>query len=88
VKPNGLLIFTTNGRESMIVTGAKELDENGYWFIPSSEQVDLDGREYGSTVTAFEYAYRQIEMTPGVRLIRFDEAFWFNHQDLYVLRKL
>jgi SAM-dependent methyltransferase len=87
VKPGGLLIFTTNGRTSMSVVGATELNENGYWFVPQSEQVDLDGEEYGSTVTSFEYVYRQIVETSGVRLIKYDPAFWFTHQDLYVLRK-
>ncbi len=84
----GLLIFTTHGLASLPVCGSPALDGDGYWFIPSSEQKDLAGDEYGSTITTFPWVYRQLEKTIGVRLLRYQEAFWFGHQDLYVLRRV
>ena len=84
--PRGLLIFTTHGEASLEIIGKVEIDDEGFWFAPSSEQHDLKSEEYGSTLTTFDYVYKQIKRTRGVHLVSFDEAFWFGHQDAYVLR--
>jgi SAM-dependent methyltransferase len=84
--PGGLLIFTTHGVASLPHCGNPDLGDDGYWFAPVSEQKDLAGEEYGCAVTAFDWVNKQIGKTTGVRLIRFQEAFWFGHQDVYVLR--
>jgi SAM-dependent methyltransferase len=88
LKAGGLLIFTTHGQRSLEMQhSGQTLDEEGFSFAARSEQPDLDPAEYGCTFTSFEYVYRQIQETSGVRLLRFDEAFWFGHQDAYVLRR-
>ena len=87
VRPGGLLMFTTHGQTSMPLTGAKELDDDGFWFIPQSEQHDLKGAVYGSTVTSEAYVRRQIETIPEMKLKQFKPGFWFKHQDLYVLER-
>lgn len=88
VSPGGLLIFTTHGHLSLPMANNPELDEEGFWFQPSSEQGDLEGAEYGSTMTSTNYVTQQIQKTNSVRLIRFQEAFWYGHQDVFVLRRV
>ncbi len=87
VHKGGLLIFTTHGLASLPACGNPTVGEDGYWFIPSSEQKDMAGSEYGATLTTFDWVYRQLQKTAGVHLLRFQEAFWFGHQDVYVLRR-
>ncbi len=82
----GTLIFTTHGLVSAARLRVTELND-GFWFEPVSEQHDLDTSEYGTTVTSFEYVYRQIKTTGCLRLLQFREAFWWRHQDVFVTRK-
>ncbi len=63
------------------------LGESGFWFNPQSEQKDIDASEYGTTITSFDYVYTQINSIPDVRLIKFQEGFWWGHQDVYMLQK-
>jgi SAM-dependent methyltransferase len=87
LSPGGLLFFTTHGHASLPMANNPKLDSEGFWFMPSSEQKDLSGGEYGSTMTSFDYVYRQIQKTGGLRILRFEEAAWYGHQDLFVLRR-
>ncbi len=84
LEPQGLLIFTTHGQTSRSVMGNPDLDADGFWFTPSSEQADLSTAEYGNTITSFDYVYRHVTAT-ALALERFQTAGW-GHQDLYVLR--
>lgn len=86
IRPGGLLIFTTNGPSGVRLMNVK-LDETGFWFSRRSDQKDLDLEDYGTTISLFDYVYRRIQDVPGVRLIAFEEAFWWKHQDVYILRK-
>lgn len=83
--PTGLLIFTTHGRQSLRYMGVSELDPDGFWFAPFSEQKDLDTSEYGATATSFDFVYRQFADTE-LKLIRYQEA-GMGHQDVYALRR-
>jgi hypothetical protein len=84
----GLLVFTTHGAISWRrqLPGA-ELDEDGFWFSPVSEQQDLDVAEYGSTVTSQEYVHRQVRTRLGTDVLAWTEGIWWDHQDLYVVRR-
>ena len=87
LKPGGRLIFTTHG----LVSQAKHLrfatlDEEHFFFRPDSEQKDLDQAEYGLTVTRPDYVLKQIYTIPNATLVHFEEAFWWTHQDVYVVR--
>jgi hypothetical protein len=88
VKPGGLLIFTTHGETSHkkhmphIV-----VDDDGYGFIAESEQFDLSTSNYGHAVTYKNFTLEMINQLGGVNLVEFREAFWWTHQDTYVLRK-
>jgi SAM-dependent methyltransferase len=85
--PDGEIIFTTHGLRSVQFFPDCQLDADGFWFKPVSEQGDLSTSEYGSTVTTFDYVYRQISNIEGLNLVRFHEGLWWGHQDLYVARR-
>jgi hypothetical protein len=87
-EPGGIVIFTTHGLRSAQLQNVASLGENGFWFNPQSEQQDIDLADYGTTITSFDYVYRQISSIPNIRLIKFQEAFWWGHQDVYVLLKI
>jgi len=85
--PDGLLIFTTHGEQTRASFLNPEIGEDGFWFKLESEQQDLPGHEYGSTLTLPAYVLRQIAAIPSMRLVRFQEGYWWGHQDVYVLRR-
>jgi SAM-dependent methyltransferase len=87
-RPGGLLVFTTHGEVSRRhqLPGAN-VDAEGFWFDPVSEQHDLDGAEYGSTVTSPEYVHRQVRTRLGSDVLACTEGIWWGHQDLYVVRR-
>jgi SAM-dependent methyltransferase len=91
VSSGGILIFTTHGAASakVIAEGLRTSVHpvNGFWFQGFSEQGDLDVQDYGTTVTLEEYVKRQIAVIPSAALERFQEFYWWGHQDLYVVRK-
>ena len=83
----GVLLFTTHGKVSMKYFPQAELDSSGYWFEKSSEQKDLDAESYGQTITTKEFVHARIAELPDVCVLNYQEAGWWEHQDLYVLRK-
>jgi len=85
--PDGLLIFTTHGERSRVNLANPEIGADGFWFKPESEQQDLPGNTYGSAITLPAYVLRQILEVPNMRLVRFQEGYWWGHQDVYVLRR-
>lgn len=87
-RPDGLLVFTTHGEVSRRVQlPGVELDAEGFWFGPFSEQQDLDGAEYGTTVTSPEYVRRQVHRQLATDVLACTEGIWWDHQDLYVVRR-
>lgn len=86
VKTGGILAFTTHG-----VTSAQEmfpgveLPDDGFFFRPASEQVDLDGAEYGSSVTTPDYVIGELYRRAAAPIREFRQGYWWNHQDLYVV---
>jgi len=87
VKPGGLLIFTTQGRTSAKFFGEPLLSEAGYWFREESEQQDLDVSEYGQTIVTPGYVFDKISALPNAWPCFFQQAYWWSHQDAYVIRK-
>ncbi|NWH08301.1 MAG: glycoside hydrolase family 99-like domain-containing protein [Alphaproteobacteria bacterium] len=82
--PGGYLVFTTQGLTSRRFFGNPEIPENGFWFRAESEQKDLDLAEYGQTIVTPEFVQREVARL-AVPLIFQQEAFWWGHQDVYVL---
>jgi hypothetical protein len=93
VEQNGILIFTTHGEISLRNMRAGGLDplanfnEKGCYWNTNSDQRDLDSTDYGTSAVTLHYVQRALEALPEAELIRFQQAFWWAHQDLYVVRK-
>jgi 2-polyprenyl-3-methyl-5-hydroxy-6-metoxy-1,4-benzoquinol methylase len=87
VKQNGLLIFTTHGRASHRLVSDFDIDHEGYGFKAFSEQKDLSPDDYGITITYPEYVQKILNGIDNAELVYFHHAFWWTHQDCYVLRK-
>lgn len=84
VKSGGLLVFTTHGMTSWENFGRPELAD-GFWFEAISEQHDLEGEIYGSTVTAPSFVVREIYRQLGAPIAEFLSGYWWSHQDLWVV---
>jgi hypothetical protein len=85
-KKNGFFIFTTQGEMSQQFFPDSVLDRNGYWFKSESEQLDLDGSEYGNTIVTFDFVNNIINSNKGLSLVKYDQGKWWNHQDLYIVK--
>ena len=83
----GFLLFTTHGFASRKYFPHCEFDADGFFFDPSSEQKDLSPTEYGTSVVTPGYVFSQIFTFPDCHILYFHEGFWWEHQDLYILRK-
>ena len=70
VSPGGLFIFTTHGYQSKKYFGFPALNERGYWFLPSSEQLDLDVHQYGQTIVSPSYVCDKIKLLPYNPIIK------------------
>jgi len=88
LKENGFLIFTTHGKESAKFFGDPVIPSNGFWFLPDSEQKDLDKNEYGITLVTPDFVIGELYRQIRAPLVIYRYAFWWEHQDLYVVQKL
>lgn len=87
VHPGGIVAFTTQGRLSMPFVGCETLPDLGFWYRAMSEQHDIPVEEYGQTVIAPELVRRMVGTIADVVLLDTREGFWWDHQDLYVIRR-
>ncbi len=87
VKPGGFLAFTTQGEGSRQYHGDPTVPDDGFWFSAQSEQVDLDVNEYGQTIVTPSFVVPEIAAIDSARLVGLDLRGWWEHQDLYVVRK-
>jgi SAM-dependent methyltransferase len=88
VRPGGILVFTTHGLASQKIFGDVALSESGFAFMPSSEQGDLDGNEYGSSISTPDYVIGEVYRRLRAPICEFRQAYWWGHQDLYVVAKV
>ena len=86
VKPNGYFIFTTHGNASTKHINC-EIPESGIWFKPISEQKDLNMNEYGTSCVSLNYVERQVKQHLHTNIFSYKEAAWWEHQDLYIIKK-
>jgi cyclopropane fatty-acyl-phospholipid synthase-like methyltransferase len=87
VKPNGYLIFTTQGLESRKYHHNPLIPDSGIWFTPDSEQKDLDVQEYGQTIVTIDYVVNQVFSRLGTFFKMIRPGYWWEHQDLYIIQK-
>lgn len=83
-RPGGFVIFTTHGLKSPFPDAV--IPPTGFWFAPASEQADLPTAQYGTTITTPAFVHAVVNSVDGIKLIKFEEAAWWGHQDLYVLQ--
>ncbi|MBF5004011.1 class I SAM-dependent methyltransferase [Diaphorobacter sp. NR2-3-3-1] len=87
VEPGGVLVFTTHGAEAVFKQNVT-LDDNGYFFVASSESNAIDGQEYGTTFTSEAFVRARIaETLPEARLLKVAERQFWHHQDAIVIEK-
>jgi SAM-dependent methyltransferase len=87
VRPGGILVFTTHGLASQKAFGDIVIPENGFCFIANSEQDDLNAAEYGSAITTPDYVIGELFRQVRAPIREFKHAYWWGHQDLYVIAK-
>jgi SAM-dependent methyltransferase len=87
VKAGGLFIFTTHGLASAVNLGNPEIPESGIWFKPDSEQHDIEGAEYGSTISTPEFVIRELYRNTEAPLAEHKPGYWWQHQDLWIAAK-
>lgn len=87
VAKGGVLVFSTHGMKAAKHDNVT-LDEDGFFFAPSSESSAIDVEQYGTTFTSEEFVMSQIDKTLGAAALQHKALlqFW-NHQDAYVLRR-
>jgi hypothetical protein len=84
--PGGALVFTANGHAThrLGITGVT-VEPDGFGFLPRSEQIDLDGAEYGITISHPGWVMRTLaDQLPELRLTYFREGHWWAVQDTYI----
>ena len=87
VASGGLLVFSTHGVKAAAFDSVA-LDEEGFFFAPSSESNAIDAQEYGTAFTSEAFVLQRMAETCGTDALvhRAPVHFW-NHQDAYVLRR-
>jgi hypothetical protein len=87
LNPNGFLIFTASGKACAPLVGVTQIPEDGFWFNPVTEQFDIDKSEYGQTLTTPDFVIKELYERIKAPLALYKEAFWWTHQDLYIVAK-
>ena len=91
VKPGGILVFTAQGEISLQRMRNRRPDaqfnDKGFYWTYHSEQSDLDSKDYGSIVVTKDYVDRGLQSLPLAECLRFQQAFWSQNEDVYVVRK-
>ncbi|MFC1850263.1 class I SAM-dependent methyltransferase [candidate division CSSED10-310 bacterium] len=89
VNPKGALVFTTQGMASRVHLGNPTIPESGIYFLAESEQKDLDVNYYGQTLVTIAYVVNQVisRLAGAGEFKIIQPAFWWEHQDLFVIRK-
>jgi SAM-dependent methyltransferase len=82
----GYMVFTTHGLESRKHHGNPVIPQDGFWFRPYSEQKDLGTSEYGSTIVTRDFVQREVREQTGQAIFRYEQAFWWEHQDLWIVK--
>jgi SAM-dependent methyltransferase len=82
----GYLIFTTHGLASRKSLGNPEIPADGIWFLKDSEQSDLSTAEYGSSIVTEDFVKQQVLEQTGQAIFDYKHAFWWAHQDLWIVK--
>ncbi len=83
----GYLVFTTHGLASRKNYREPEIPADGFWFSATSEQGDLSTAEYGATIVTPDFVTREVHEHTGEKIFDHRHAFWWDHQDLWVVKR-
>jgi len=85
----GYLVFTTHGLKSSqrLQITADDIPADGFWFRATSEQHDLDFDEYGLSLTTPDFVIGEIHRQIGAPIVAYKHAHWWDHQDLWVVKR-
>lgn len=86
VASNGILIFTCHSETSANINNVK-VDSTGFYFKAESEQLDISLAEYGTTYSLPNFVFNCINKLNNVELVEFRPAYWWSHQDLYIIKR-
>lgn len=87
LEPGGVLVFTTHGAKATAYDRVV-LDDEGFFFTPTSESHAIDFQEYGLTFTSEQFVREQIDAVMGLdKLLKFSPVHFWNHQDAFVLQR-
>jgi hypothetical protein len=84
--PDGYLIFTAQGETSNNVMANVKL-KDGFSFKPHDGAINMPMGDKGVTFSVYEYVERICKEYLNCKPTAFREAYWWQHQDLYILRK-
>jgi hypothetical protein len=89
LRSGGALVFTTRGYTTHTIspTGVVLDSGSGFGFRPVSEQGDLNGEEYGTTVSLPHYVHAALSECDGMRVAVLREGLWWNSHDMYICMK-
>ncbi len=88
VAPGGLLVFSTHG-EYAAQRADVMLDAAGYHFVAESESSAIDAQQYGTAYTSAAFVQAQLAAcAPQAILCEMAPAWFWSHQDAFVLRRL
>lgn len=83
----GCVMFTTHGPSSFKTSPTlPQIGPAGIGFIATSEQLDLNGEQYGMTTVSPDYVRQKIQEAGG-KEISYSELEWWNLQDQWVVTK-
>jgi SAM-dependent methyltransferase len=87
VEPGGTLVFTTHGEFAAERAGV-QTDGEGFHFHAESESHAIDAQAYGSTYTTCDFVLARVaELQPQPVRVDAVPAWFWSHQDAFVLRK-
>jgi hypothetical protein len=89
VRPGGILIFTTQGPRSLRFLGMEPPPtEFGFRFALSSEQADIPLEEYGQMAMDPGFVVKHIKTLANAEVLDDEVDSWWDHQDVFIVRKL
>jgi hypothetical protein len=87
LRAQGYLIFTTHGLASRKEFGNPEIPSDGFLFFEKSEQGDLSTAEYGTAIVTPDFVTSEVLAQTGRPIHDYRHAFWWDHQDLWIVEK-
>jgi SAM-dependent methyltransferase len=84
--PGGVLVITANGKTCAMARNIT-VEPTSLYFVPQTEQHDLDLADYGYTIVGSRFVQQQVSKLPGARLEAMLPDYYWTVQDAYVIRK-